>query len=69
MKKLWKKLMDWFFEQYKFKYVCCCEHVGIEGCFARYDSIVTIVCTRKAGHDGDHVACATTEHRVKVWRG
>ncbi len=25
------------------------------------------VCTRKTGHKGNHVACGTIEHEVKIW--
>jgi hypothetical protein len=24
-------------------------------------------CTRERGHEGDHVACSTTTHRLKTW--
>lgn len=26
------------------------------------------ICTRKIGHKGNHVACGTIEHEVKIWR-
>ncbi len=26
------------------------------------------VCTRKIGHKGNHVACGTEEHDLKIWR-
>ncbi len=68
MKNLWKKLWGWFIEEYKFKFVCGCEHVGIQSCSELSESVFPVICTRKAGHEGDHVACAITEHRVKVWR-
>ncbi len=64
MKNLWK----WFLEVYKFKYVCVCKNVGLNACCAITDSMFPLICTRKAGHTGDHVACGTTEHRLKVWR-
>ncbi len=64
MKNLWK----WFTEVYKFKYVCGCEHVGIKACCALSEERFTVICTRKVGHEGDHVACGTNKHRVRVWR-
>ena len=31
------------------------------------EHIVGYECTRPVGHVGEHVACATNEHRIKVW--
>ena len=42
-----------------------CDH-NREECGAR-SSENSFVCTRQAGHNGNHIACGGTKHIIEVW--
>ncbi len=66
MKNTIKKLTKWFLQKEEFKYVCDCENVGLYNCPA-HSPVKHLICTRKVGHKGKHVACGSTRHRIAVW--
>jgi hypothetical protein len=52
---------------------CVCSN-GVATCSARGPKLLDelgllcgLLCTRPLGHDGDHVACGSTEHRLATW--
>ncbi len=72
MRKLWKRFWKWFLQVYVFKYECGCQKTGLTNwCGALLilnHKAQGVACTLPKGHRGKHVACGTSEHRLRVWK-
>ena len=46
---------------------CVCVHDRPACGFANHGRFQLALCTRSVRHDGDHVACGPTRHRIATW--
>lgn len=46
----------------------CEKHVDEINCGKNFGN-TSYACTRKEGHEGRHVACGITIHKIKIWKG